>query len=117
LVWFLAALCFVGILSFDLAARSGLTKQIYSKQRICNSLKPCYFSCTMPNNRQRHFHLLAAQFEMLLQTLSECDEPDLRRDFLIRMRLILDEVYEIELKESPSLESEHPRPELDSLVY
>jgi hypothetical protein len=71
----------------------------------------------MPNNRQRHFHLLAAQFEMLLQTLSECDEPDLRRDFLIRMRLILDEVYEIELKESPSLESEHPRPELDSLVY
>ena len=70
----------------------------------------------MPN-RQRHFRLLTAQFELLLQTLSECHEADLRRDFLIRMKLIVDGAYEMELEESPSLESEHPHTDLDALVH
>jgi hypothetical protein len=70
----------------------------------------------MPN-RQRHFRLLTAQFELLLQTLSECHEADLRRDFLIRMKLIVDGAYEMELEESPSLESEDPHTDLDGLVH
>lgn len=70
----------------------------------------------MPN-RQRHFQLLTAQFDLLLQTLSECHEADLRRDFLIRMKLILDEVYEMELGASSSLESEHPHADSDALIH
>ena len=70
----------------------------------------------MPN-RQRHFQSLTAQFEFLLQTLSECHEAGLRRDFLKRLKLIVDGAYEIEFGESPSPESDHPHADLDALVH
>jgi hypothetical protein len=68
----------------------------------------------MSNTSQRHFQLLASQFESLLQNLSECQDAEVRRAFLTNMRLVLDEVYEIELGESPSLELEDPPPDLDA---
>jgi hypothetical protein len=73
-------------------------------------------SGTMPKTRQRHFQLLAAQFELLLQTLGECQDAEVRTDFLLSVRLILDELEEIGSKKSPRLVSEDLPPSLGASI-
>jgi hypothetical protein len=54
-------------------------------------------------NTQPRFRWLAEQFESLKDGLEETFDPDERKEFLRRMKVILDEVDVLMLKESSQL--------------
>jgi hypothetical protein len=54
-------------------------------------------------NTQHRFRWLAEQFESLKGGLEETSDPDERKEFLRQMKVILDEVDVLMLKESSQL--------------
>ena len=49
----------------------------------------------MSDSRRKRFQLLATQFESLLRNLSECRDSENRKEFLTRMKLVINEVDDL----------------------
>jgi len=60
----------------------------------------------MPDGQKR-FQVLADQFEVLENKLSECQDPNQRRELLIGMMAVLKQIDDI-LMSDPSLSSSKP---------
>jgi hypothetical protein len=58
----------------------------------------------VPNGNQR-FERLAAQFEMIEHNLSDCQEPEQRRELLRRMLIVIKELDQLILNDVPWLRS------------
>ena len=54
----------------------------------------------VPTASQR-FERLAAQFEMIEHNLSECQKPEQRRELLVGMMVLLDQIDDILTDEQP----------------
>jgi hypothetical protein len=61
----------------------------------------------MPNTRQLRLQWLATQFEALADDLNKSNDSQQRKEFLRRMKVILNEVDELILLEHPTVDSKH----------
>jgi hypothetical protein len=83
---------------------SPLLPQITANALCKANSDPCYFGRPMHNAPQR-FGRLAAQFELMARNLNECHNPKQRRELLIGMMVVLDQIDGLLMSESSLLGS------------
>jgi hypothetical protein len=83
---------------------SPLLSQITVNARCTGGGDPWYFHYPMPNTPRR-FGRLAAQFEVMAHKVTDCHNPQQRRELLKGMMDVLNQIADILMKEHSLLDS------------